>query len=178
MVERYNGYCMKFSNEELKDYLYDRFCGNTDLKIRCLSEDDMDIDINSTEKIGGIVFDEKENIFIMFLGVHTSIFAYDTEIMFIDEKSKNAYTSSDVAYNVVYEGNMREMTHKQMLEMFSEIILCFIDAINVSVIQTDVPENKNYKQYKYYKPQMFTVNVENNHTVKQTKIYENIIINY
>ena len=73
---------------------------------------------------------------------------------------------------------MREMTHTQMLQMFAEIILCFIDAIDVNMVQSDVPENKNYKRYNYYKPYMFTINVENNHEIRKTKIYENIIINY
>lgn len=150
MSEKYNEYCMKFSNEELKKYLYERFCGDDNLKIKCLSEDCEEIDITSTKKIEIITFDEKENIFIMFLGCQTSIFVYDTEIMFIDEDSKNTYTSSDVYNNVVYEGNMREMTHEQMLQMFAEIILCLIDATDICVLQSDVPKNKNYKKYKYY----------------------------
>lgn len=178
MSEKYNEYCMKFSNEELKKYLYERFCRDDNLKIKCLSEDGEEIDITSTKKIEIITFDEKENIFIMFLGCQTSIFAYDTEIMFIDEDSKNTYTSSDVYNNVVYEGNMREMTHAQMLQMFAEIILCLIDATDICVLQSDVPKNKNYKKYKYYEPHMFIINVENEHTTEGIKVYENITINY
>ena len=51
-------------------------------------------------------------------------------MMFIDEGSKGTYTSSDVYNNVVYEGNLREMSHEEMLRMFSEIILCFIPGGN------------------------------------------------
>lgn len=40
-----------------------------------------------------------------------------------------------------------------------------------------VPEN-TYKRYRYYEPYMFVVNVENKHSVRKTKIYENITINY
>lgn len=50
----------------------------------------------------------------------------DTEIMFIDENSKGIYTSGDVYNNVVYEGNLRDMSHEEMLKMFSDIILCFM----------------------------------------------------
>lgn len=97
--------------------------------------------------------------------------------MFIDEKSKGIYTLSDVYNNVVYEGNLREMSHEEMLKMFSEIILCFIDAEEVSMTQLDVPENK-YKKYNYYKPHMFIVEVKNNDTIKKTRVYENITIKY
>lgn len=181
MSEKYNDYCMKFSNEELNRYLIDTVKKKIkyNLDVRLISEDGQEVATNSNMKIQTIVFDgEDENLCIMFLGIHTSIFIFDNEIMFIDESSKGIYTSSDVYDNVVYEGNMREMTHMQMLQMFAEIILCLFDATGIGVIQSDVPENKNYKKYNYYEPHMFTINVENNHTVRETKVYENITINY
>ena len=79
---------------------------------------------------------------------HGVIFVDDTEIMFIDENSKGTYTSSDVYNNVVYEGNLRDMSHEEMLKMFSDIILCFYDAEDISIFQLDVPENA-YKKYNY-----------------------------
>ena len=87
-----------------------------------------------------------ENLFINFYDIHTSILVYDIEIMFIDENSKGAYTSGDVYNNVVYEGKLRELSHEEMLKMFSEVILCFRDAEDVSMTQSDVQENK-YKKY-------------------------------
>lgn len=181
MSEKYNEYCMKFSNEELKRYLIDNVKKSvkSNLDIRLISEDGEEVNINSDMKIETIVFDGKdENLFINFFGIHTSIFIFDNEIMFIDENSKGTYTSSDVYNNVVYEGTMREMTHAQMLQMFAEIILCLIDATDVCVIQSDVPENNNYKKYCYYEPHLFTIDVENNHAIEKTNIYENITINY
>lgn len=177
MNKKYNEYCMKFSNEELKKYLNDKLFENTNIKIQCLSADGEEVDITSNAKIETIAFDEKENISIMFFGCQTSIFAYDVEIMFIDEDSKGTYTSSDVYNNVVYEGNLREMSHEEMLQMFSEIISCFVDAEEVSMTQLDAPENK-YKKYNYYKPHMFIVEVKNNHTIERTSVYENITIKY
>lgn len=171
---------MEFSNEELKKYMIEYLINNSwDNKlIRFLSEDGDEIEIDSSEKVGAIVFDGfDENLFINFYGIHTSILVYDIEIMFIDEKSKGIYTLSDVYNNVVYEGNLREMSHEEMLKMFSEIILCFIDAEEVSMTQLDVPENK-YKKYNYYKPHMFIVEVKNNDTIKKTRVYENITIKY
>lgn len=102
---------------------------------------------------------------------------YDLELMFIDEDSKGTYTESDIYNNVVYEGNLREMSHEEMLQMFSDIILCFIDATDISMTRLSVPENK-YKRYNYYEPYMFIVDVKNNHIAKKTNIYENITIKY
>lgn len=180
MNKEYNEYCMKFRNEELKkhmiDYLIDNFWDGA--LIRYLSEDGDEIDINSPETIGAIVFDgENENLFINFYGIQTSIFAYDMELMFIDEDSKGTYTSSDVYNNVVYEGNLREMSHERMLQMFSEIILCFIDAADVSMTQLTVPKNK-YKNYNYYEPHMFIISVKNNHVAEKISMYENITIKH
>lgn len=180
MSQKYNEYCMKFSNEEIREYMVEYLISNSmDNKLfRFLSEDGDEMEFNSSEKIGTIVFDgDEENLFINFYGIHTSIFVHDMEIMFIDENSKGTYTSSDIHNNVVYEGNLREMNHEEMLKMFSEIILCFCDVEDVLISQSDVPENK-YKKYNYYIPHMFSINVENGHTDKQSLTFENITIHY
>lgn len=177
MNKKYNEYCMKFTNGDIKKYLYDPFVENVNLQLQCLSADGDEMDIVSNEKLETISYDEKENVSIMFFGYQTSIFAYNVEIMFIDEDSKGTYTSSDVYNNVVYEGNLRKMSHEEMLKMFADIILCFIGADATSMTQSDVPKNK-YRRYNYYEPHMFDVIVKNNHTVKKQKIYENITITY
>ena len=180
LSETYKEYCMKFSNEELKKNMVEYLIKNSwdEKMIRFLSEDGDEIEIDSSKEIGTIVFDgNDENLFINFYGIHTSIFAYNVEMMFIDEDSKGTYTSSDVYNNVVYEGNLREMSHEEMLRMFSEIILCFIDAETVTMTQSSVPENK-YKKYNYYEPHEFLVEVKNGHTIEKRNIYENITIQY
>lgn len=105
----------------------------------------------------------------------------DEEIMFIDEKSKGIYSSSDVEKNAVYEGSLWEMTHEEMLQMFADIIICLIDATGISVIQSDISDHKKFEEYKkshYYDPHMFIVNVEKEHIIGETKVFENITINY
>ena len=180
MRENYKEYCMKFSNEELKKNMVEYLIKNSwdEKMIRFLSEDGDEIEIDSFKEIGTIVFDgNNENLFINFYGIHTSIFAYNVEMMFIDEDSKGTYTSSDVYNNVVYEGNLREMSHEEMLRMFSEIILCFIDAETVTMTQSSVPENK-YKKYNYYEPHNFFVDVKSCHTIEKRSVYENITIKH
>lgn len=178
MSGMYNGYCMKFRNEEIKKDFYDKFSKEIQAKIICIAEDGAKINFGSGRKIETIAFDEKENIAIMFLGYQTSIYVYDKELMFIDEDSKGTYTISDVYENVVYEGKMREMSHEQMLSMFVKIISCFLDAISVHILQLDVPETSGYQMYNYYKPHMFIINVENSHADKQFQKFENITIHY
>ena len=166
---------MKFSNEELKRNLYDKLYKNNGLQIKCLSEDGDEIEIDSDIKIETIAFDEDERISIMFFGYQTSIFVDDMEIMFIDENYRDSYTSSDVYNNVVYEGKLREMSHEQMLQMFCEIVMCFIGAIDVSITRLDVQVGE-YKKYNYYEPHIFIVNVRNNHASEKINLYENITI--
>jgi hypothetical protein len=178
MDTKYEGYCMNFKNEELKEYLISRMEKSATTDIRVLSEEGEEIDINSDIKVETIVFDgDDENLFINFYGVHTSIFVFDKEIMFIDENSKGTYTSSDVYNNVVYEGKLREMDHLEILQMFADFISCFIDSSGVEVLITE-DEAKKYKKYNYYNPSIFTINVKNNNRVNKEKVFENITIRY
>ena len=117
MSEEYRSYCMKFSNKELFEFFYKELNRNWNFKIKCLSEEEEEIDFESSKKIETIIFGENNNIAIMFFEYQTSIFVYEKEIMFIDESTKGVYTSSDVYSNVVYEGKLREMSHEQMLKM-------------------------------------------------------------
>ena len=100
------------------------------------------------------------------------------ELMFIDDDFKGTYTSSDVFDNVVYEGCMRGMSHRQMLDMFADIILCFIGATDVQVIQRDVPKESVYRRYNYYDPHTFIINVKNDCANRQSQVFANITINF
>lgn len=178
MDTNYDDYCMNFSNEELKQYLIARVEKSIVTGLRVLSEEGEEIDINSDIKVGTIVFDgEDENLFINFYKVHTSMFVFDKEIMFIDENSKGTYTSSDVYNNIVYEGKLREMSHLEILHMFADFILCFIDSESMDVL-TAVDEAKKYQKYNYYEPNIFTIIIKNKSGITQEKIFENITIKY
>lgn len=48
----------------------------------------------------------KTRICLLTFVIQTSIFCFDKEVMFIDEKSKGIYTLSDVDNNVMYEGKI------------------------------------------------------------------------
>ncbi len=48
--------------------------------------------------------------------------------MFIDDKAKLNYCTSDTIYNVVYEGNLRELTHK-VIKQENEVLQRKINSI-------------------------------------------------
>ncbi len=177
MSAGYNEYCMKFRNDELKEYMIEYLINNlwNDGLIRFLSEDGEEIEINSSKRIETIIFDgEEENLFINFYGIHTSIFVYNTEIMFIDEKSRGIYTTSDVYNNIVFEGDLQIFSHKEMLQMFSDIILCFRGAKDIVVSQ--FADNGKYKKNIYYEPHIYVIYVKNDNMEKKANVYENITI--
>lgn len=177
-IDYVSEYCMEFSNEELYKYLISKFENNSDVIIRTLSDDE-EVEIISSMPVEFICFDgEKEDLFISFYGNQTSIFVKNQEIMFIDESTKGRYTTSDTFGNAVYERTLRNLTHIEILTLFAEFITCFIGAIEVEIIEKEVPCDTNYKEYNYYKPHSYEINVKNNNSERKQKVIENIIINY
>lgn len=166
-------YCMKFTNEEILKYFVEPLSMNSDVDIKILSDDE-EVQKDSNKKIETICLDgEKQELFINFLEFQTSIFIMDTEIMFIDDNAKKNYTSSDTAYNVVYEGNLRCLTHKELLEMFTEIINYCIGSYEISVEEEKIDDfnNNSYQTFKY------EVNIKVNKSEKKKVNYNNIYIN-
>ncbi|URZ02569.1 hypothetical protein CLAUR_025810 [Clostridium felsineum] len=166
-------WCMKFTNEEILKYFINSFDNNSDVDISILSDDE-EISKDSNKNIETVCLDgEKQELFVDFLKCQTSIFIMDTEIMFIDDKAKKNYTSSDTAYNVVYEGNLRCMTHKEILEMFVEIINCCIGTYEVYVEEKKI-DNHNNSSYETFK---YEINLKVNKAKKKKLNYNNICIN-
>jgi len=172
-------WCMQFSNEELYKYFITKFDNNPDVVIKTLSDDDQEIEITSNIPIQFICFDgDRQDLFIVFYGNQTSICVKDELLMFIDESTKGTYTTSDTFQNAVYEGTLRNLTHVEMLTLFAEVVTCFIGAIEVELIEKEVPCDKQYKQYDYYKPHSYEINVKNHHLDRKKKVFENITINF
>ncbi|SFI02111.1 MULTISPECIES: hypothetical protein [unclassified Bacillus (in: firmicutes)] len=166
-------WCMKFTNEEILKYFVEPLSMNSDVDIRVLSDDE-EIPKDSDKQIETVCLDgEKQELFINFLECQTSIFIMDTEIMFIDDNAKKNYTSSDTAYNVVYEGNLRCMTHKEILEMLAEIISYCIGTYEIYV-EEEKMDNLNHSSYQTFK---YDVNLKANKSEKKKLNYNNIYIN-
>lgn len=170
---------MQFTNEELEKGIIEKFINIPGVEIKRLSEAGELLDKNSHEPIETICFDgDEENIFVNFLGIETDIFIFDKEIMLIDESAKGIYTSSDVYHNIVYEGDLRELNHNEILQLITDLIMCFIGATNLCVTEQPVPEYKSYKTFNYHLPLCYVVDVDNDEINKQQKKFENIIINF
>lgn len=174
MSIKYTNYCMQFNNDELLDDFIKKFDSYQNLFIKCLTEDEEEIDFSSNKKIETILFDESEKIFITFYGYQTSIYISDIEIMFIDESTINTYTSSDVYNNILFEGKLREMSHKQILQMFCKLISCFFDSQDIVVkeILDESIEHKYFSAYKYF------IQVINHNNLHKQYVINNLFVDY
>lgn len=178
-LDKYNGYCMEFSNSELVEHLVQQFQNNPQVKIRLLAEDGEEINSQSNRKIEIICFDGKsENLYIYFTGVQTSIFVHNSEIMFIDELAKGTYTTSDTYHNVVFEGALRNLSHQQLLSLFAQFISCFIDCKGIEIKEKPIENYERDGKYEYYSPYEFEINVISTKITGQRFIAKNITINY
>lgn len=176
---KYKDYCMQFTNDELEKGIIRELINISGVKIKRLSESGELLDKDSLEPIETICFDgDSENIFVNFLGIETDIFVFDKEIMLIDESAKGTYTSSDVYHNVVFEGELRKLSHADIIHLITDMIKCFIGATDLDIIEEPVPKSKSYKSYNYYTPLFYTLNVKNDSIKKQQKKFENITINF
>lgn len=175
----YKGYCMQFTNEEIENGIIKKFIDMPGVEIKRLSETGKVLSEKSFEPIETLCFDgDKENIFINFLGIETDIFICNEEIMLIDESAKDIYTLSDVYHNIVYEGNLRELSHHEILQLIADFIKCFLGATDLRITELPVQNPKSYKTYNYYSPLCYIVDVTNNRTNKRQKRFENITINF
>jgi len=174
--------CMLFTNKEIIEYLIKPLRKFSDMTIRMSSSDDIELLENTMEKICFVCFDgDKENFCISFYGYQTSIFISDEELtpqrkctfneefMFIDDDKKQHYTSSDTYKNVVYEGYLKDMTHKEILELFYEFIILLNGAKSILV------EEKVVSQEGFEYPKCnYIVKIDNESNIKKNIKYENI----
>lgn len=141
--------CMGFSNEEILDYFVKPLKDKPNLMIKILTEDKENPDFENG-KIEIVCLDgDKEELYISFMGCQTSIFIKNEEIMFIDEKAKSNYTISDTKYNVVYEGILRKLTHKEILMLFVDFINCFIGVNDMSIYEEVIDSSHTYQKCNY-----------------------------
>lgn len=59
--------------------------------------------------------------------------------------------------NVVYEGELRNLSHVEILSLFADVILCFIGAEEVEIMEEEAPYDDKNEQYKYYKPHNYKI---------------------
>ena len=166
----YNGSCMNFSNDEIKSYLVNRLVNND--KLECRFYIDYEI----------VPFNCKDNFEIIKIGqgeqepeIHfyndsASIFIYNEEFMFIDDDARQYYTISDVYDCIVYEGKLREYSHKQILDLFYKLIRILHGATDITILKNPRLNQYHYPSYDY------NVKITNNLQLKGTYQFYNIFI--
>lgn len=174
---------MLFTNDEIIKYLIKPLERYSNLIIRISSSDDIELSMNTMEKICFVSFDgERENFAISFYGHQTSIFitdedltpqkkyTFNEEFMFIDDNSKSYYTSGDTYKNIIYEGNLKNKTHKEILTLLCEFIILLNGAKSISV-QEEVVSQVGFE----YPKCNYIVRVRNESGIKSNIKYSNIL---
>ena len=162
---------MKFTNDEVKDYLTDKLIKDDGVDCTFYAEN-RQITCNSRCNFEYIEIGQGEQeLCIHFYNNSTSIFIFDEEFTFIDDNSKQYYTISDVFDCIVYEGNLRELSHKQLLNVFYKLIKVLNGTTSIKVSKKIIS-----KQYEYYPRYNYNIKIVNN--LHQNGIYQfdNIVI--
>ncbi|MCR8984419.1 hypothetical protein NW801_04885 [Brevibacillus laterosporus] len=128
--------CMEFTNEEIMNHLVEPLKKDSNICTKALTIDEKEVqDIN--EQIRYVSINEDKDCYFSFLGFQTSLFILDEEFMFIDDDAKENIVSSHTYGNVVYEGSLRDKSHKEILELMYQI-----SSILVNVKELDIEERK------------------------------------
>jgi len=90
--------------------------------------------------------------------------------MFIDDDIKENIRSSDTYHNVVFEGQLRDKTHKEILELFFKFITVLMGATKISIEEIVVSQ----ETFQYPKC-TYTVKLTNNSGIKNKIQFENIL---
>ena len=149
MKKNNENWCMDFSNNEIRRWLIDAMIAVADVK--CIVNDKY-VSYDCEDDFEYITFDgTRQEFYISLIKSHTSLFIHNEEIMFIDDEEKKYYTISDVESCIVYEGNLIDKTHKQILELILKFIKLFHHSTNMQVTKEklSVGNENSYTKYKY-----------------------------
>lgn len=132
-----NELCLSFEDIEIMEYLIEP------LKLKYPELSRMEFDNGDKEPIGRLSDRIKTIIFFMdradilkrdFFGVFfnegekVAILIYDREFIFIDDTMKKFVGHQETDGYVVYQGTLRNKTHKEILELVKNFIELFLDA--------------------------------------------------
>ena len=145
-------YCMNFNSIDICRYLVDSVKTYCDV-ILLYNDDSQSRDYIKGKIIDGLTLDgDKENFTVSFYEHQTSIYIanedsetprddrFNEEFMFINNHAKKNITSSYTFHNVVYEGALRNKTHKEILELINEFINILAGAKGIKVEETFVSQ--------------------------------------
>jgi hypothetical protein len=173
MEDLYNSdiHCMDFSNEEILKYLVEPLKKYLQFYIRLLCKEDEEISENSEKKITHIILDgDTEDFSLAFYGYETNIFIISEKFMFIDDIAKKDFPGCAIYANILYEGHLRDKSHKELLELFYRILVLLKDTKKIEFKEWsawNIEESQGRVEYN--------VNVFNDSGVGKTIRLENIL---
>jgi hypothetical protein len=114
----------------------------------------------------------KENFYISFDDYLTAIFINNEEFMLIDDIAKKSISADDTYDNIVYEGSLRDKTHKEIFQIICEFIKILNNTKSISFSQESISHLElEYPKYNY------VVNLFKNDSINYQVILGNITFN-
>lgn len=164
-----NEYCMAFSNETIKKYFFDKAQNELGIKLSCSYCDVKKFPCDVVGNIDYISCDDfKEELAIRFFRPSlTAIFILDEIFMFYDYTDE--VNARETVGSIIYEGYLRDKTHKQILDIFLELFKILYGATKIEY------EEHLVSKIGYYNQNNYTVKLKKPNCEKQAIQFENIL---
>ena len=141
-----NEMCLEFTNEELMKYLVEPLQNYREFETVLVHDGFDQGEIYYKDKITHITLDGRKNDFCIALYKHMiAVFILNEEFMFIDDKAKEYQTSSETFGNIVYEGNLRSKTHKEILKEVHDLVIILMETKQI-VVEEKVVSQKGIQK--------------------------------
>jgi len=184
---------MKFSNKDIFEFLVNPLRRFSQLDIRMLADQNgasVEIDENSEERIAFVSFDGRKENFHVSFSAYVSLFisdldfealkldsdwsygkhyTFDGHFMFIDDDTKKIISESETYGNIVYEGTLRDKTHKEILTLIKDFVIVLIGTQKMEVISTET-----YRIGLQYLKHNYIIKITNPTKEKKRVVFENI----
>ena len=148
-------YCMQFTYNEIKEFLIKPLFQNENVApfIKPIIDFHLDKNFNFID-IGPLELQDIRDISLSvhFCNLSTNIFFADEEIMLIDDNAKSYISPSDAYKNAVYEGSLRDKTHKEILKIIYDIVCILINSTGGEIHETLVKERDEPEKGIYIFP--------------------------
>ena len=165
-----NEYCMDFDYEEVLENIIEPYKDHLSVNIYYEYETDHAVGIGK-KHIKFVSFDgKKEGFYIRFYKHLTAIFIHNQEFMFIDDDAKKHHTSSETYGNIVYEGTLRDKTHKEILAIIMDFVKILIGTKKILIKETQISqEGFQYPKCRY------DINIYNESGIEEEIKFKNIV---
>lgn len=163
--------CMRFSSDEIYEYFVNSINEFIESEVRIIFDDDGKVDEEGNKLISDVVMDGyKEDYNIAFYGYRTSLYFFNEEFVFFDDSIRDRQRYAEAFNNVVYEGSLRDKTHKYTLSMFVEIYKILLDVDKVEI--EFEPTGESHTHYEIYN---YTILCKSKSGQKFEKRFSNIL---